>query len=197
MTIITGNNIDFETLKELQQQMKWEEANDNDYQASPRFWVIRDYRQVPANEDYTTGSMSYFHNDGDLVEFNTVEDLKSFLEEQYEDVDISEYKELQELMELLNDASADFDTLWDYVVENLNECGFFNSCWMAEESFIREDTMFLTKKEAQRHLELNHYHYSSKAHTYAMTAWRSSQVRAVVDFLMNFDFNQIKPTEQD
>ena len=190
---MTSNiTVDFEVLKELQKQMRLEEENDNDCQTGPRFWVIMDYRQVPANEKYTTGSMAHFYNDGDLVDFNNVEELKELLKEQYEDFEMSEYENLQELSELLSDPSTDFDTLWDFVVENLNDCGYFNSCWIAEESFICEDTMFLTKKEAQRHLELNHYHYSKKAHTYAVNAFPSQQVKTVFDLLMNFDFNQIK-----
>ena len=38
------------------------------------------------------------------------------------------------------------------------------------------NTMFLTEKEARKHLERNYYHYSEDAHTYCMVAWRSPEV---------------------
>lgn len=174
---------DIQFLKELQQQMKWEDENDYDCQASPRFWVIMDYKKEPAHEDYHDGDTSYFHNDGDHTEFETLEDLKEFLiEHEYDDED-------EELRELLEDSLTDFDTLWDYVESNYE---YFDTCFMREVEFIVPNTMFLTKEEAKRHLELNHYHYTSKAHTYAMTAWRAPKVERLINILLNFDFEEIK-----
>lgn len=42
--------------------------------------------------------------------------------------------------------------------------------------FMYPNTMFLTEKEARKHLERNYYHYSEDAHTYCMVAWRSPEV---------------------
>ena len=39
-----------------------------------------------------------------------------------------------------------------------------------EEHFTQQSTMFLTKAEAKQHIELNHQHYSERAHVYAMLA---------------------------
>ena len=52
------------------------------------------------------------------------------------------------------------------------------------------DTMFLTNREAKEHLKSNHYHYTSKAHTYAMTAWRSPQVEKLIHILQTADFEE-------
>lgn len=184
---------DIQFLKELQATLKHEEKHDNDSQASPRFWVIRDYRVVPANEDYDNGFYSYFYNDGDLTEFREFEELKDFIEEYFlDEVESDEYLE-----ELLDDKSKDLDTLWAYIENHLNDDGFFSKVFCKREEFIVPDTMFLTKEEAKRHLELNHYHYTSKAHTYAMTAWRAPKVGKLLKILMNFDWDSVKFLESE
>jgi len=36
--------------------------------------------------------------------------------------------------------------------------------------------MFLTEEDAKSHLKLNHYHYSSNAHTYVGHSWRAPEL---------------------
>lgn len=176
---------EIEFLKELQKQMKYEDEHDYDCQASPRFWTIMDYRKVPGNPDYDSCISEYFYNDGDYLPFREFQDLKEFIEEHYED----EIEEDEDLKILLEENS--FEGLWEYIEWHLNTDGFFNEVQVKEEEFIAPNTMFLTKEEAKRHLELNHYHYSSRAHTYAMTAWRAPKVKKLIDILLNFDWDSI------
>ncbi|WP_069511180.1 hypothetical protein MKY08_06035 [Lysinibacillus sp. FSL M8-0337] len=182
-------NADIQFLKDLQTQMKWEDEHDYDSQASPRFWVLMDYREVPANEDYDDGFDSYFHNDGEHTEFRNFDELKDFIEEYYED-EVDDY-----LQSLLNDESKHFDTLWAHIENHLNDCGFFSKVFCKREEFIVQDTMFLTKEEAKRHLELNHYHYTKEAHTYAMTAWRAPKVARLLNILMSFNWDSVQVKE--
>ncbi|MED4447418.1 hypothetical protein P9299_30960 [Bacillus cereus] len=177
-------NKDIQFLKDLQQELKTQETDSN---ASPRFWVIKDYRFVPGNEKCDSGYEERFFNDGDHVTFHKFDDLKDFLEEYYEEV----IDESQELRVLLYDENEEFDELWEYVEDNLNSDGFFDTVFMKEEGFIVPDTMFLTKEEAKNHLKLNHYHYTSKAHTYAMTAWRAPKVERLLNILETFDWESI------
>lgn len=179
--------IDF--LKGLQAQMKYEDEHDYDSQAAPRFWTIMDYRKVPGHEDYDTGEYEYLHNDGDHARFSDVLELQEFLVEYYED-DIEGDKELLQVL-INNGSDCDFDELWEYVTDNLNENGYFSSVFVKEEEYVRPDTMFLTKKEAKEHLRLNHYHYTSKAHTYAMTAWRAPEVEKLLKTVLTFDWDTI------
>lgn len=179
-------NADIQFLKELQQQMRWEDENDYDSQASPRFWVIMDYREVPANEDYDSTRSIYVHNE-DHTEFKCLEALKKFLSDYFLEDDGT-----GELEDLLNDEDMSFEYLWEFVNDNLNEDGFFDEIPVKEESFIVPNTMFLTKEEAKRHLETNHYHYTSKAHTYAMTAWRAPKVARLLNILMSFDWDSVQ-----
>ena len=54
-----------------------------------------------------------------------------------------------------------------------------------------EKGMFLTEKDAKDHLRLNHYHYSSDAHTYIKHAWRASDLeRFFIELFNHFDIPQ-------
>lgn len=171
---------DIQFLKDLQHKLINQET---DYQASPRFWMIKDYRTVPANEDYDFSHIAYFHSDGDYTEFENVDDLKEYLNDHYSD---DEYSGLKDLLENKN---TSFEELWEYVGENMNDDENFREVPVKEESFLVPNTMFLTKESAKNHLKVNHYHYSKKAHTYAMTAWRSPQVERLMNILENFDWD--------
>lgn len=173
---------DIQFLKDLQNELKTQE---HDTQAAPRFWSIMDYRTVPGNEEYDNGFEEYFYNDGDHVVFKRKSDLVEFLEEHFRD-EIDTDDELKELI-----SNSDMDELWDYVENNLNDCGYFSKVFAKEEEFIVPNTMFLTKAEAKQHLKVNHYHYSSKAHTYAVTAWRAPKVERLIKILEEFDWDKI------
>ncbi|MDO8159653.1 hypothetical protein FKQ51_20305 [Bacillus toyonensis] len=177
-------NKDIQFLKDLQQELKTQETDGN---AAPRFWVIKDYRIVPGSEKYDSGYEERFFNDGDHVAFPKFSNLKEFLEEYYGE----EIEEDEELVSLINDESERFDELWEYVEGNLNDDGFFDTAFVKEEEFIVSDTMFLTKEEAKRHLKLNKHHYTSKAHPYAMTAWRAPKVERLLNILETFDWEAI------
>lgn len=169
-----------EFLKLLQKELQ---TQDHDCQVEPRFWVVMDYKKEHGNEDYQSGDTSYFHHDGDYTEFESLDDLKKFLQEhEYNEDD-------EELQVLLENNETDFDTLWEYVSE---EYEYFDSCFMTEVAFIVPNTMFITKKEAKEHIVRNSHHYTSKAHTYAMSALRSPSVAKLWDILENFDWDSIK-----
>lgn len=171
---------DIQFLKDLQQELL---TQDNDCQAAPRYWSIMDYKTNPSHEDYSDDVMYYYH-DGDHVEFKTVSDLKDFLNDWDEDD--------EKLQSLLYNPETTFNDLWEYTVDHLNDEGYFNEVPVIEYSFIVPNTMFLTKAEAKRHLEKNHYHYSSKAHTYAMTSWRAPKMERLVKILETFDWDHVQ-----
>ena len=52
-----------------------------------------------------------------------------------------------------------------------------------EEHFIQQSAMFLTKAEAKQQIELNHHHYSERAHTYVMLAWSAPKVEWLLKIL--------------
>ncbi len=150
-----------------------------------------DYRTVPGNEEYDNGFNQYIYNDGEHTEFKNSDDLREFIEKYYQDnIECDEY------LEGLLEGTDSIEEIWEYIEENLNSNGFFFKVFVKEESFIVPDTMFLTKEEAKRHLELNHYHYSKKAHTYAMTAWRAPKVERLLNILESFEWENFGKKEE-
>ena len=53
---------------------------------------------------------------------------------------------------------------------------------------IARNTMFLTLRECQEHIDRNAYHYQNPR-PYAMTAWRSPQVENLVKILQTADWD--------
>jgi hypothetical protein len=176
---------DIQFLKDLQQELI---TQDSDWQATPRYWSIMDYKTVPSHEDYSDDTM-YYYNDGDHVEFKTVSDLKDFFK--------GWDNENGELQSYLDNPDTTFEDFWEFVLNELNDGGHFDEVPVSEESFIVPNTMFLTKAEAKRHLEKNHYHYTSKAHTYAMTSWRAPKMERLIKILETFDWDQIQLEQEN
>jgi len=171
---------DIQFLKELQYELTHQ---DTDSQADPRFWVVGDYKWVECQSDNAERYSVYLPNDGESYEVNYF--LKEIL-----DRDELSAEALEELQEVSCEDSA-----FDWIKENYDECASLHP--EKKEHYIRENTMFFTKTEAKRHIELNHYHYTSEAHTYAMTAWRAPKVEKLLKILSEFDFDRflIDPTQ--
>lgn len=175
-------------LKNLAQELK---DQPTDCQAAPRFWVIKDYRWVPGNPEYDNCEVTYFHDDGDITEFENVEELKNFLDLFYrEDApDNLNSSGASKLGEMLESEDTTFWELWEFVREHFE---YFDECPVKREGYIKEDTMFLTKADAVNHLKHNAHHYTSDAHTYAMTAWRSPTVERLLNIIETFDWESIE-----
>lgn len=152
----------------------------HDSQASPRFWVVRDYKEEPCWE----GNAEYHHiasNDicvyGDVNSFK--EDLKinGYLDELSDDA-------IEELNEIVDE-----EVLVVWLEEQLKIESYIVP--MHTVDVIKKDTFFITKRECQEHIKRNQHHYSSKAHTYAMTAWRSPQVEKLWEVLETLDVEKL------
>lgn len=175
-------------LKDLQATMKHENDHDNDGQASPRFWAIMDYKWVVTGEGHE-GRVTLF--DSESAEYVVLDEyvdgiLNGERGDDFSDEEIEELKDKKEW----NSNSEIFE--W---IEEYDDGSRFYPIYEEEVSFIAPDTMFLTKEEAKRHLEKNDYHYSSKAHTYAMTAWRAPKVEQLLKLLQTFDWDSIEVKE--
>jgi hypothetical protein len=169
---------DIKFLKELQQELKTQET---DYQASPRFWVVRqEVREYGLEDGYTDGFEIYNSDDCEVVlDPGDIEEIKEWMLENFDnefnEEDFEYINDFEEAIELLNDKGYDKYRLVGYRTVHK----------------IVENTFFLTKEECKRHIESNHYHYN-KPHTYAMTAWRSPQVERLWSILENADWSGFK-----
>lgn len=179
-------------LRELQEQMKWEEEHDNDSQMAPRYWVIRNKKPEHSDKLYETGETYYFYNDGDMTEFgtnkhlfNTKSNLINFLQDD-EFYRLDKIKPSTKHLLHLIETDAPFNELWNYVKSTNRH---FNDCFMTNRSYIVEDAVFLTKKEAKDYIQRNQKHLSAHAHTYAMTATQSLSIHSLIRFIQAFDFD--------
>jgi hypothetical protein len=167
---------DIKFLKELQNELKIQE---NDGQASPCYWTIGDYKMIPCPEGYEE---EYHVGAPERDYYGSLDDLlKQIKEDGFED--LSE-KAIEEFKEIGCEVSAE-----KWLKEYYDSDAYLIP--VKEEHFVYPNTMFLTKAEAKKHLELNYYHYSSKAHTYAMTAWRAPKVERLLKILETFDWDSI------
>lgn len=160
---------DIQKLLELQQQMRWEDEFDYDSQASPRFWMIMDYKWEPVWEDHAEKSMVT------IPEYGESYDIDDLLESEREDEELP-----VGAIDVIDEIVCDITAL-DWVQRWIDEDAYLVPVALRE--CIVPNTLFLTKQDAKRHLEVNHY--TSKAHTYAMTAWRSDSMRVLWDVLMD------------
>lgn len=184
---------DTEFLQALGEELAHQNAIGIDCQAFPQYWGIMDYRRVPANEDYDNCKEMYYHSDGDFVEFETYGELKEFIE-CHEYPYAHEYlkqSEVAELKRLLSGEKIEMQELWGFVINYMNDNGFYDSCPMKEESFLRKGSMFITKYDALDHLKNYRYNYSERAHTYAMTAFRSPKYERLLKILANTDWSAL------
>jgi len=171
-------NEDIKFLKDLQEELNTQE---NDYQASPIFWVIRQKVKRVTDADFADGQL-YIYSDGDHREFETLEELRTFLEE-------NEYDE--ELIEFVRESDDIYDA-FEEILCNHNDNGYFSTYSYEDAYEIKENTMFLTKQEAKDHIKSNYYHYNDTVHTYAMTAWRAPKVERLLNILHKFDWEKLE-----
>lgn len=174
-------NEDIQFLKELQKEMNDQE---NDGQAAPRFWTIMDYKWEVTGEDYAERVRLF---DNHACEPLEIEDYLEDVKERFEDGDFTD-EEVEEL-----ELEIDLDNLDEVVnwIENHDDDSRYYAIYETEVSFVAWNTLFFTKEEAQKHLEGNSHHYSSKAHTFAMTAWRAPKMERLIKILETFDWSSI------
>lgn len=168
-------------LKELQMELK---TQDNDAQASPRFWTVGDYRMVNCAEGFED---DFVINLPELDFSGSLEEIKELITDRTEEGD----EELQEYVEEHGELKDwEEDVVLDYLRDNVDNS--VSVITVREEHFVVENTMFITKEEARLHIKQNSHHYSPRVHTYAMTAYRASKVERLWEILENFDWDSIK-----
>lgn len=168
---------DIQFLKELQNELLTQEY---DCQAAPRFWAVGDYKMVSCPDGCQEEYHIHLPNRDYHGEINDL--LKDIESEEFEDFSLETKEEFGEI-----DCEI---TAFDWIKKHYDDDAELIP--VREEHFIHQSTMFLTKAEAKNHIKLNHYHYSPKAHTYAMTAWRAPKVEKLLKILETFDWDKIE-----
>lgn len=138
----------------------------------PHMFQIRDWKKVYDAE--MNGNNSIWLDRGNGIEIETVEDLIDYLKN--DDIEFDE-AEIKEMWDSWQDRMFD-DDLKDWLEENNIE--------LEEYSYSLEPVYtncFLTAKAAQKHLDINDYHYHKNADVYLNHAWRNPEAELVSTFL--------------
>lgn len=167
MKVKTKDGLTF--LDNLQKELL---AQGNDWTASPVFWAIRDYKWVSASE-FECDRTVIWDDEGNRY---TDENLATLVDRIVTDdnVDLLVYH-------------ADIDEVFAFIEDYVEDHPYTLQHEVKVEE-IKKSTFFLTKREAQEHLDANYYHYTDEAGTYAMSAWRAPQVSKLWKVLRELDF---------
>lgn len=170
-----------EWLSDFQQKLI---KNDYDevFQGQPIYYGIMDYDSYVTEAGYHD-KIEIF-NDGEPVSVSDfiAEDEDAF-EELFENETITKTGENEYV---IND-SYEFKSFVEDVFERNTYVQF-----VAEYKHLVSGRMFLTRQAAEEHLAKNYYHYDPRAFVYAMTAWRSPEVKTLMKILMTIDISQLK-----
>lgn len=182
-------------LKELQHELNNQPTLAT---ADPRFWVIRDYEYREATDGDDIEAVELFEDgEGEIIsledavsraykdelDFGGEEHAKKWLEDNWLELGTdgclrARYTNLG--------ISISKGVIKDYAENNALGCVFLTKLWA-----IVPDTMFLTLREAKKHLKANSHHYSTEAHVYCMHAWRSPEVTQLIKLLHTVDFDEL------
>lgn len=174
---------DIQFLKELQEEMKTQES---DGQAAPRFWSIMDYKQWPTSEDHADDVILYDTDDCQTIGIDDyVNDIIDFEGDRHLEFDAEQRSELREIHQF-----EPPEEIYEWIKEN-DDGERYYPVYQQEISYIAYNSCFFTKNEAKNHLENNRHHYSDKAHTFAMTAWRAPKMERLIKILESFNWDSI------
>lgn len=167
-------------LTELQRDLL-EDRRTETAQADPIYYGILDVKEFVTDQDHSDNRVLVC-NDGDIEPQTAIEE---------ELIDENLINEMLEdgILDTNDDGIyvADTDTFLDFVEENEDDIETVSVAYIAYDEVIKPDAMFLTRKDAKAYLKNNRHHYTGKAETYAMTAYRSHRYEMLIDVLRTID----------
>lgn len=178
---------DIEFLKSLQNEMN---TQDTCCQADPRFWVVMQTKRIYGiAEDYGATGQLIVGNDGEEIEDN-INALYEFL---HDDLDIDCYLDRisgtdKSVINIEEKILEDIEDVMNFIEEYTSYDQYSLVSYMDVEQIV-EDTMFITLRECEKHIQANSYHYKRPI-PYAMTAWRSPQVERLYKILQETKWDE-------
>lgn len=167
-------------LTELQRDLL-EDRRTETAQADPIYYGILDVKEFVTDQDHSDNRVLVC-DDGDIEPQTAIEE---------ELIDENLINEMLEdgILDTNDDGIyvADTDAFLDFVEENEDDIETVSVAYIAYDEVIKPDAMFLTRKDAKAYLKNNRHHYTGKAKTYAMTAYRSHRYEMLIDVLRTID----------
>lgn len=167
-------------LTELQRDLL-EDRRTETAQADPIYYGILDVKEFVTDQDHSDNRVLVC-DDGDIEPQTAIE------EELIDENLINEMLE-DRILDTNDDGIyvANTDAFLDFVEENGDDIEAVSVAYIAYDEVIKPDAMFLTRKDAKAYLKNNRHHYTGKAKTYAMTAYRSHRYEMLIDVLRTID----------
>ena len=170
-------------LTELQRDLL-EDRRTETAQADPIYYGILDVKEFVTDQDHSDNRVLVC-DDGDIEPQTAIEE---------ELIDENLINEMLEdgILDTNDDGIyvADTDAFLDFVEENEDDIETVSVAYIAYDEVIKPDAMFLTRKDAKAYLKNNRHHYTGKAKTYAMTAYRSHRYEMLIDVLRTIDLTK-------
>lgn len=167
-------------LTELQRDLL-EDRQTETAQADPIYYGILDVKEFVTDQDHSDNRVLVC-DDGDIEPQTAIEE---------ELIDENLINEMLEdgILDTNDDGIyvANTDAFLDFVEENEDDIETVSIAYIAYDEVIKPDAMFLTRKDAKAYLKNNRHHYTGKAKTYAMTAYRSHRYEMLIDVLRTID----------
>lgn len=167
-------------LTELQRDLL-EDRRTETVQADPIYYGILDVKEFVTDQDHSDNRVLVC-DDGDI-------EPQTAIEEELIDEDLINEMLEDGILDTNDDGIyiADTDAFLDFVEENEDDIETVSVAYIAYDEVIKPDAMFLTRKDAKAYLKNNRHHYTGKAKTYAMTAYRSHRYEMLIDVLRTID----------
>lgn len=196
---ITIDEIRF--LKKLQHELNVQDSMGN---RDPRFWVIRQSKDINVSRDIEPPDYDYITiTDDNYPEreiktlnnvFDAIQELTDSNPSQYEIKRTSNGNILATntndgsdfLITRVNNETAE---IMDKIAGDLNR---FHTNYIQTKSYVVPNTLFLTHESCEEHLRKYGYNYEPDAHAYAMTADRSPEYEALIRLLRTVDFEMLE-----
>ena len=167
-------------LTELQRDLL-EDRRTETVQADPIYYGILDVKEFVTDQDHSDNRVLVC-DDGDI-------EPQTAIEEELIDEDLINEMLEDGILDTNDDGIyvADTDAFLDFVEKNEDDIETVSVAYIAYDEVIKPDAMFLTRKDAKAYLKNNRHHYTGKAKTYAMTAYRSHRYEMLIDVLRTID----------
>lgn len=167
-------------LTELQRDLL-EDRRTETAQADPIYYGILDVKEFVTDQDHSDNRVLVC-DDGDI-------EPQTAIEEELIDENLIDEMLADGILDTDDDGIyvADTDAFLDFVEENEDGIETVSVAYIAYDEVIKPDAMFLTRKDAKAYLKNNRHHYTGKAKTYAMTAYRSHRYEMLIDVLRTID----------
>ena len=174
---LTSEDIEF--LEYLQYELLTQSTN---MTTNPRYWIITEEIEVPRED----GEYTKYILDNETW-FDNLDKIVEKLREELSDEALESYRNEKELMFLSSE-----DRLINIILEDLEEEHSIDIYrYDLERRPAYRGAIFLIKKNAEKHIELNNYHYKNPKIA-CEYAWRSPEVEKLIDLITTVDLDDLK-----